>query len=205
MLHMMNSHNSIYKCISYNVSGVQVASVGITLGFLLAFFSWSRWRSCTYFESAVLLQLYSVCYSFTWEKIPYKLFILPDILCNSGTLLTTISLQATTSTEHTLSLRSFEEEQRTAILFVTFNINKFSYQSIEEVDPVDLGALLGSAGGMWGEIPIYAWCMYATYNLYLRINIVVGSRFTPLHTLTPAGDINEKYLYFFRRMAYGFP
>ena len=30
-------------------------------------------------------------------------------------------------------------------------MNKFSYQSIEEVDPVDLAALLGSAGGMWGE------------------------------------------------------
>ena len=30
-------------------------------------------------------------------------------------------------------------------------MNKFSYQSIEEVDPVDLATLLGSAGGMWGE------------------------------------------------------
>ena len=72
-----------------------------------------------------------------------------------GALLTIISLQATTSAEHTLSLRSFREEYETAILFVTFNINKFSYQSIEEVDPVDLGALLGSIGGMWGEIPTH--------------------------------------------------
>lgn len=38
------------------------------------------------------------------------------------------------------------------MMFVTFNINKFSYQSIEEVDPVDPGSLLGSIGGMWGEI-----------------------------------------------------
>lgn len=31
-------------------------------------------------------------------------------------------------------------------------MNKFAYQSIEEVDPVDGWALLGTAGGVWGKI-----------------------------------------------------
>ena len=60
--------------------------------------------------------------------------------------------QVTISGSHTLSLNSFKDKTYDeALLFVTFNVNKFSYQSIEEVDPVDLATLLGSAGGMWGE------------------------------------------------------
>lgn len=61
-------------------------------------------------------------------------------------------LQATTSGFHTLGIDSFDGKTYDgAFLYVTFNENKFAYQSIEQVDPVDPWALLGSAGGMWGE------------------------------------------------------
>lgn len=60
--------------------------------------------------------------------------------------------QATTTAQHTLRLDSFEGEvYEGALLYVTLSVNNFAYQSIEEVDPVDWWALLGSAGGMWGE------------------------------------------------------
>lgn len=61
--------------------------------------------------------------------------------------------QATTTAQHTLQLDSFEgKSYEGALLYVTLSVNTFAYQSIEEVDPVDWGTLLGSAGGMWGKI-----------------------------------------------------
>eukprot|EP00752_Nemacystus_decipiens_P010358 g9228.t1 len=58
--------------------------------------------------------------------------------------------QATTTAQHTLRLDTFEgETYEGALLYVTLSVNHFAYQSIEEVDPVDIWALLGSAGGMW--------------------------------------------------------
>ena len=63
-----------------------------------------------------------------------------------------VAVQATTTAQHTLRLDSFEGEiYQGALLYVTLSVNNFAYQSIEEVDPVDWWALLGSAGGMWGE------------------------------------------------------
>lgn len=38
-----------------------------------------------------------------------------------------------------------------AFLYTTFSINEFVYQSVREVDPVDMWSLLGSAGGIWGK------------------------------------------------------
>lgn len=43
------------------------------------------------------------------------------------------------------------EEYEGALLYVTLSVNNFAYQSIEEIDPVDWWALLGSAGGVWGK------------------------------------------------------
>ena len=61
-------------------------------------------------------------------------------------------MQATTTAQHTLRLDTFEgEAYEGALLYVTLSVNNFAYQSIEEVDPVNVWALLGSAGGMWGE------------------------------------------------------
>ncbi|CAM9662379.1 unnamed protein product [Ectocarpus sp. 4 AP-2014] len=58
--------------------------------------------------------------------------------------------QATTTAQHSLRLDNFEgEEYEGALLYVTLSVNNFAYQSIEEVDPVDWWALLGSAGGVW--------------------------------------------------------
>ena len=63
-----------------------------------------------------------------------------------------LCVQATTTGQHTLVLESFEgKEYEGALLYVTLSVNKFAYQSIEEIDPVDWWALLGSAGGVWGE------------------------------------------------------
>lgn len=60
--------------------------------------------------------------------------------------------QATTTAQHTLRLDTFEgEAYEGALLYVTLSVNNFAYQSVEEVDPIDAWALLGSAGGMWGE------------------------------------------------------
>lgn len=60
--------------------------------------------------------------------------------------------QATTTAQHTLRLDTFEgEEYEGALLYVTLSVNNFVFTSIEEVDPVDWLALLGSAGGVWGE------------------------------------------------------
>ncbi len=62
------------------------------------------------------------------------------------------NVQATTTAQHTLRLEDFEgEEYEGALLYVTLSVNNFAYQSIEEVDPVDGWALLGTAGGVWGE------------------------------------------------------
>lgn len=61
-------------------------------------------------------------------------------------------LQATTTSQHTLVLDTFGgEEYEGALLYVTLSVNNFAYQSIEEIDPVDWWALLGSAGGVWGK------------------------------------------------------
>eukprot|EP00903_Cladosiphon_okamuranus_P017739 g16331.t1 len=58
--------------------------------------------------------------------------------------------QATTTGQHTLVLDAFEgKEYEGALLYVTLSVNNFAYQSIEEIDPVDWWALLGSAGGVW--------------------------------------------------------
>ena len=60
--------------------------------------------------------------------------------------------QATTTAQHTLRLEAFEgETYEGALLYVALSVNTFAFQSIEEVDPVDWWALLGSAGGMWGK------------------------------------------------------
>lgn len=61
-------------------------------------------------------------------------------------------VQATTTAQYTLRLDTFEgETYEGALLYVTLSVNNFAYQSVEEVDPVDTWALLGSAGGVWGE------------------------------------------------------
>lgn len=39
-----------------------------------------------------------------------------------------------------------------ALLYATFSIDAFEYQSTEEVDPVDMWILLAAAGGVLGEI-----------------------------------------------------
>lgn len=51
---------------------------------------------------------------------------------------------------HTLS---FEDQDlfTGALLYATFSIDAFEYQSTEEVDPVDMWILLGAAGGVLGE------------------------------------------------------
>lgn len=65
----------------------------------------------------------------------------------------TTDTQATTTAQHTLQLDTFGgESYEGALLYVTLSVNNFAYQSIEEVDPVDWGTLLGSAGGMWGKM-----------------------------------------------------
>lgn len=65
---------------------------------------------------------------------------------------TPVQGQATTTAQHTLRLDTFDgEAYEGALLYVTLSVNNFAFQSIEEVDPVDWWALLGSAGGMWGK------------------------------------------------------
>lgn len=63
-----------------------------------------------------------------------------------------IIFQATTTAQHTLRLDTFDgEAYEGALLYVTLSVNKFAYQSIEEVDPVDWWTLVGSIGGIWGK------------------------------------------------------
>lgn len=74
-------------------------------------------------------------------------FLLATLLANIC-----VRTQATTTAEHTLGLENFEgREYEGALLYVTLSVNDFTYQSIEEVDPVDWWALLGAVGGVWGE------------------------------------------------------
>ncbi|CAM9430767.1 unnamed protein product [Scytosiphon promiscuus] len=58
--------------------------------------------------------------------------------------------QATTTAQHTLRLEAFDGQlYEGALLYVTLSVNDFTFQSVEEVDPVDWWALLGSVGGVW--------------------------------------------------------
>lgn len=38
-----------------------------------------------------------------------------------------------------------------ALLFIEFNIAKFEYTYIKEIDPVDAWAIIGAIGGVWRE------------------------------------------------------
>lgn len=65
--------------------------------------------------------------------------------------------QATTTAQHTVRLDYYEDNVYDgALLYVTLSVNNFAYQSIEEIDPVDWWALIGSAGGVWGKYGCHA-------------------------------------------------
>lgn len=72
--------------------------------------------------------------------------------CITRCFWTVNDVQATTTAQHTLQLDAFDgETYEGALLYVTLSVNKFAFQSIEEVDPIDWWALVGSIGGMWGK------------------------------------------------------
>eukprot|EP00752_Nemacystus_decipiens_P005340 g4844.t1 len=75
--------------------------------------------------------------------------------------------QATTTARHTLAIADFEGRQyEGALLYVTLSVNNFAYQSIEEIDPVDWWALLGSAGGVWEIIcVVFGACFVARHAI----------------------------------------
>jgi len=86
-------------------------------------------------------------------------------------------VQATTTAQHTLRLDSFEgEEYEGALLFVTLSVNNFAYQSIEEVDPVDWWALLGSAGGVWGKSGRVSYTATASSSHFHAVNPIMSVR-----------------------------
>lgn len=59
-------------------------------------------------------------------------------------------MQVSTSGQHTLGLDNVGTFDG-AMLYATFSINSFTFQSIEEVDPVNMWTLLGATGGVLGE------------------------------------------------------
>lgn len=66
-------------------------------------------------------------------------------------------------------LETFEgEEYEGALLYVTLSVNNFAFQSIEEIDPVDWWALLGSAGGVWGKPEQRRICRVHCYHEYFE-------------------------------------
>lgn len=89
-------------------------------------------------------------------------------------------VQATTTAQHNLRLEDFEgEEYEGALLYVTLSVNKFAYQSIEEVDPVDGWALLGTAGGVWGKstrmvVPILTLKQSTPFILWSQVSDACG-------------------------------
>lgn len=60
------------------------------------------------------------------------------------------TFQVAVSAPHTLALEDADMFEG-AFLYATFNINGFTYRSVQEVDPVDMLRLIGAAGGILGE------------------------------------------------------
>ena len=77
-------------------------------------------------------------------------------------------------------------------------MNKFSYQSIEEVDPVDLATLLGSAGGMWGErqdvIPVSELYCTVEYFTTFSVNVPCPVSQRVAHVLGGDASSNTSYI-----------
>lgn len=67
----------------------------------------------------------------------------PGLACNHA--------QVAATGQQTLAIGGADEPSAGAIMFATFSINDFSFQSIEEYDPVDYWALVGVGGGILGE------------------------------------------------------
>lgn len=59
--------------------------------------------------------------------------------------------QASTTGQQTLTLEDADAFTG-AILFATFSINNFSFQSIEEYNTVDYWTVMGAGGGILGEL-----------------------------------------------------